>query len=387
MDTVRGQVDFRDWAVNPREISFLDGLSGKKLAYGPGDLSSFQVEGETYSSFTVKIYPYSMDAAVLSGVHFDASPYDSTVFLRLLIGGKLSLYFYEDRNDLTCYFLQRQGEIPQQLRISTRLVQEEDATAKMEVINIYRDQLTDWLGDCPGEAGRTARVAYAEKDLRRLVFAYNNCGKDIAEQKETAKDRHGKFSLTPMLGYFSSSVRINGGLDLARMSWPSYSGITGGLGLLMVIPRGRDQFSFFTDLLFQHFHSASGAYVINTIQNERWVLDYSELQFNVLFRYRYPARNLRPFAEVGVSNGFIFNNKSTELLHINSSNQDIPEPIFGGTGTSNMASYLPGLIGGIGIMVSRFSLEARIEKTASLTPVESLNAPVTSFSVLAGFNF
>jgi hypothetical protein len=40
-DTLHGQIDYRDWVANPRQITFLDGRTGKKSEYGPQDISAF----------------------------------------------------------------------------------------------------------------------------------------------------------------------------------------------------------------------------------------------------------------------------------------------------------------------------------------------------------
>jgi hypothetical protein len=89
-DTVRGRIDFRDWVANPGRIAFEDGRQGQKTDYSPGEIAAFFVNGETYRSYSVKIYPYSRNVAAISEQGLVARPYDSTCFLRLVTGGKLN---------------------------------------------------------------------------------------------------------------------------------------------------------------------------------------------------------------------------------------------------------------------------------------------------------
>src|SRR3979490_551931 len=91
-DTVRGQIDFRDWMVNPSKITFLNLQTGKREPYQPEDLSSFFANGEIYRSFKVHINPFSLDPVVTIGNNGNGDAYDSTVFLRLIVGGKINLY-------------------------------------------------------------------------------------------------------------------------------------------------------------------------------------------------------------------------------------------------------------------------------------------------------
>ena len=84
-DTLRGQIDFRDWTINPKTISFQDGR-GEKTEFSAPQIFAFFVSGETYRSYTVRIHPYSLDLDVLAA-GLQSAPYDTTVFLRLLTAG------------------------------------------------------------------------------------------------------------------------------------------------------------------------------------------------------------------------------------------------------------------------------------------------------------
>jgi hypothetical protein len=381
-DTVRGQVDFREWVSNPSKISFRD-KTGETISYTPSDIGSFSVQEEIYRSFTLRFYPFSLDAVVVASEGWNATPYDSTVFLRLLTGGKLNLYRYEDQRSLVYFFAQTPGAVPQELRIRNH-AEERDGRQVVAMDMLYRDQLTGLLADCGTVARRAGQAAYSETALRKLVFAYNNCGKDTIEQRSAVAGTTGMaVSFIPMLGYLHSSVRISGELDEASMSWPAYSTFATGLGMQILVPRAREQFSLFTDLLYAHFSSTGGTLTANNFTTENSVIDFDQLKLGIQFRYRYPEGRVRPFLNVGFSNTMIISDKSYRNTHISYDSSNIRAPIFGVPG--GMKRYQVGIIGGGGITAGRWSVEARFERLPGISDFQSIGSPMTNYYLLAGF--
>jgi len=387
-DTVRGQIDFRDWLVNPAKISFLNSQTGKSESYQAEDLSAFSVNGDVYRSFKVHINPFSLDPVVTTSDSWNGDAYDSTVFLRLIIGGKLSLYYYKDHRDLTYFFVQGQGAVqgeggvPEQLRIRNQVI-DKDGQRMVMKDEFYRGQLAVRLADCGKMTDRLGSLAYTESALRKLIFNYNNCGKDTAEQLVREDSHHRSVSFSPLLGYFHSSFRLKGALTAARMSWPSYSGLTGGVGMQVLLPRQRGQFALITDLIFSHFSSRSSTYYVNNFYSETGVLDYNMLKLDIQFRYLYPTGGVRPFLNLGFSNSMIINNKSYQNEHNTALSEDEHDPPFGISGAMN--SYQIGFIGGAGVLAGRLSVEARFERTTGLVDVASGSSPIVSWNLLVGF--
>ncbi|HEY4064520.1 MAG TPA: hypothetical protein VGM30_21595 [Puia sp.] len=381
-DTVRGAIDSREWVNNPSRISFRD-KTGKVISYTPPEIGSFSVNEEIYRSFTIRIYPFSLDPVVTASENWNATPYDSTVFLRLLTGGRLNLYQYEDQRDLIYFFAQTPGAVPQELRIRSQVV-ETDGHQGVSTDLLYRDQLTGLLADCGTVVRRAGQAAYSEKALRKLVFAYNNCGKDTIEQRAAPTGTTGKgVAFIPMLGYLHSSVRISGEVDEAHMSWPAYNTFAAGMGMQILLPRAREQFSFFTDLLYAHFSSAGGGFTVNSFTTENSVIDFNQLKLDIQFRYRYPEGSVRPFLNAGFSNTMIISNKSYQNDYNSFDNSNTHGPIFGTSG--GMKSFQVGIIGGGGITAGRWSVEARFERLPGISDFQSIGSPMTNYYLLAGF--
>ena len=377
-DTVRGQIDYREWVASPRQITFLDAPAGSKATYQPGEISAFFVSGDLYRSFRIHVSPYINGALDIDGEDSSAPAYDTTGFLRLITGGKVSLYFYRDKTDIPYYFIQRQNDAPEQLVIRTSIV-DRDGHRNFQQEDLYKYQLGRYLRDCPGIADVSRSINYTEKSLRKLVFAYNNCGKDTTEQKEAAGHKQSVFFM-PVAGIMHAKVSVKGQLYEAQMSWPSYTGPIGGVGMLVVLPRGREQYSFLFNALYNHFESRGSAVNLGYGLNVRSTFDLEQAQLDVQFRYRYPEGKVRPFVNFGIGELTELSNKSTETVNVQPSTA-----IFGDA--SYMHKTQTVLLGGAGVQAGRFSVEARIEGTDGLTTIDGTSATMTHFYLLCGFNF
>ena len=103
-DTLRGQIDFREWGVSPRNIIFQRTQAGPNTIYAPSDLLSFSVAGEMYAGYTVRIYPLSLDPVVVVSEGFSSTPYEKSIFMRMIAGGMLNLYYFKDSTSTEYYF-------------------------------------------------------------------------------------------------------------------------------------------------------------------------------------------------------------------------------------------------------------------------------------------
>ncbi len=382
-DTVKGRIDFREWTINPNQIAFEDARSGKKTQYSPNDLSAFAVSGDVYRTYLVKIFPYARDASQVTDEYATAAPHDSTVFLRLVTGGKLNLYSYFDASNINYFFVQRPGTVPEQLQIRTSATTDNNGQPSMATQDLYKGQLAGMLTDCPAVVRKAAHVGYSENALHRLIFAYNNCGKDTVEGAP-ADAEHGKaVRLVPMIGGFHTSLHVTGDF-YSGINWPGYSSVTGGVGVLGILPRSRQQFSLFADVLYSHFNSLGSTVDKGYGLYQFAQLTYDQAQLDLMFRYRYPTMShIRPFVNIGFSNSLIFNNKSFQEYY-EAGEPTTKQPIYGSSGS--LKSSLTAFLGGVGVEVRRFSIEARIYKTDGLSNITGNNFTPTSYVLLVGFS-
>jgi hypothetical protein len=390
-DTIKGQIDYKEWYYNPREIAFQNGKTGKKSLFSPDDITAFFAGGEVYRSFKVTIHPYSLSTEKLTS-NFQDEPYDSTVFLRLVTDGPLSLYYYHGHDEVEYFFARQLNETPVQLRVKTSLV-DNNGTKAIDREDLYIDQLRLLVSECPVLSGKVSHVAYDEKDLRKLIFTYNNCGKDTVERQGVTAGSRKLTRFIPLVGYIRTSMRTTGTYEgISNLTWAACNSIIGGLGAQFTMPRTRQQFSFMTDLLFSHFSSTSSSYAANSANVEKGYMQYNYLQLNIQFRYQIPEGNkVRPFVNAGISNTLALGYTDYISNHETGVAVDTRTPFLGtlmpNDNVSNPSPYQFGVMGGVGCTTGRFSLEVRVQANNGINALQDVDVTMKSFYVLAGFSF
>jgi hypothetical protein len=360
-----------------------------KLTLGLLSLScmvSLSVLAQEGRSYTVKLYPYSQDPAVVTASGWSGAPYDTTLFLRLVTTGQLSLWTYRDSTDVVYFFIQTgQQQTPVQLRIQNRVVVH-GAESNVITDDLYKYQLADYVAACSKIADRPVPVAYEENALKTLIDTYNQCGVSAAGG---GKRRRVITSLLVFGGGLHSSVKPGGNSDATYAHWPAFNGPTGGLGVWIQPASGsksRKRWGVVIDALYDDLSVNSGIFHKNYYQIYTGKLDYMEVKANIQLRYAYPVGDFRPFLGIGFSNSLIFSNSSSQKYVDQSNNTMIRQPLFG-SGV-NLATYRPGGFGVVGVAWKRWSLEGRYERTADLANTTTgVKVPVTNFYALAGFRF
>ena len=378
-DTLRGQIDYREWNISPRKISFLDKHTGRTTDYTPAELQAFVVNGETYASFKVRIYPYTYDPILAGSENFSDQPYEKEVFMYYLTGKRLELYKYVDTTEISYYFTRRRGENAGQLRIVTRKVETENKEG-FTFDEVYKDQLTVLMADCNAVSGQITRVPYKEAPLRKLFFSYNNCGKDTVDH-QTVRTGRSVFFL-PIIGFLNSKVGFSASSrPWQGMMFPSYNTLTGGVGALFILPRRRQQQSILADLLYNHFQAHSNTTRANDYLTDDATLNYNAWNLNLQFRYRFPTGNIRPFLQVGFSNTLITGNKSIRHEHDDIGDTNDYRPFL----DDGFRKYWVGWVAGAGIMAGRFCIEGRASGGPGISSFSSTSSPVTNLYFLLSY--
>ena len=95
-DTIAGYIDYQNWRINPRSISFKNNMAeSTPTVYAPGDIHSFMVENDFYLSSNVD---KEVSLTNTSDLTDNSEPIikKDLVFLRSLIQGEKRLYYLRD---------------------------------------------------------------------------------------------------------------------------------------------------------------------------------------------------------------------------------------------------------------------------------------------------
>src|SRR5437879_2810355 len=104
-DTLKGYIDYREWAQNPKSIDFkITKGDDQPLKFTPANIKGFQITGmETYISYTGMI---SMDGTRFLdlSVGLDTTKQQSSIFLKQLATGDHATLFYNNDNKKDRFF-------------------------------------------------------------------------------------------------------------------------------------------------------------------------------------------------------------------------------------------------------------------------------------------
>ena len=376
-DTLKGQIDFRDWGTNPDHIFFRKGETAKAEEYRPLDLVAFGAGGHHYDSYTVHIAPYSSQPERLSSQEDIGAPYDTTVFLQVLTRGKLTLWEDRTGGGTDYYFVNGASGKPEQLLVITRISTTEGATTGFRQLAVFHDQLNGLMQDCETMRSRIMRSEYKGASLEKLFFAYNNCGKDTVEKRGSA----GSVQIFPMVGFVSTAMKFTGYDAAAYQHYTGSSSIAAGAGALFIVPRNRQQLSFVADIAWQHVHSESDSVAETNYLSEAGHIDYSLLKLDILFRYRYPSGAVRPFLEGGMSNGVALGMNCYQGATNSLDNSHSTATMFDGS----LRKHQEGWVLGAGLSGKRWTVEGRYEASTGISEVIDIGSPVKSWYVLVSY--
>ena len=140
-DTLRGNIDFREWGKNPRQIAFKKDLNKNDIIiFSDKNTKAFSVAGLEY--FERLISHISQDQVEMSNIKqgADTSYIIDTVFMRVLTKGpNITLFSYTDNIKTRYYLLEREKEYPEELiyRVYYSLENHSDLVTE----NRYQSQL------------------------------------------------------------------------------------------------------------------------------------------------------------------------------------------------------------------------------------------------------
>lgn len=173
-DTLKGYVDYREWAQNPKSIDFkINKGDNQPLKFTPANIKGFQITGmETYISYTGMI---SMDGTRFLdlSVGLDTTKQQSSIFLKQLVTGDQATLFYNNDKKKDRFFISEKNERPVELKYYQYYTNEQD----IKEICVYRGQLVLYINKF--NAGNTdlmkevARTRYAQVALEHLVDEIN----------------------------------------------------------------------------------------------------------------------------------------------------------------------------------------------------------------------
>jgi hypothetical protein len=173
-DTVKGYIDYREWAITPLNVDFKINLSEKEpQQISAANSRGFGVDGmETYISYTG---PISMDRNRFPDIadRLDTTEARASIFIKPLITGKyISLYTQYD-NQKTRYFTTEANTTPVELKYNYYFNEKHEAVERA----FFRGQLIIYADKyAPGNQAliEQANVTpFDEPELKDIIYKIN----------------------------------------------------------------------------------------------------------------------------------------------------------------------------------------------------------------------
>lgn len=407
-DTLKGQIDDKEWLRNPTTIRFRPDESSQSQVFTPMNAKSFYVSGDLYESATVSIdqtpLRTTMRNETLSG------SIKATVFLSVLVRGPYSLYYYKDNR--AHYYLSGGPGIFELISHEYVIQGNEGYYVITSQKNQYKQQLAQISKDCQGVD--PSDVHYSSGSLSKFVRA---CDGIQSPQKSVYVRRasHPTYSSRLYVGLLHPTLKIKFGNEWINFN--STSNITFGYTGELTMPRWQGRRAIFAGIQYYSFNvSSTGSYykegfVYNcdsstgslncsitrneeTLKNMDVNLKY--LKMILGYRYTFLPGTLGPFVEGGLSVAY-------QLYESAYGDHMKTVYAFSGTANPNPNQYslvtktdkreeiispgkvLIGALAGVGMDYKGFELILR-DELSSMTFSQG-GTPINNLYLMAGYSF
>lgn len=355
-DTIRGEVDYRNWRINPGKVQFKKSGQAAAGTYTAKEIKSFYAAGDFYYGAVVEAEKSPRTTMNLDGNPEFIIAMDTT-FLHALITGEKSLFHYIDADDRENFYIGN-GAGFELLKYKVYLISSHGISKKQSRKH-FVGQLMNYFSACEGFQKNAAKVQYTKKSLLK---AFEQCyvpkseGDSYIQQDTKAR----------------LDVAMLGGASYAKLSRESLSASVDpvlGLSLNVVIPRNFEKWSLENNILLTRF-AAEGSY--SETHMGRYTrydtdIELTSVKLYHLLRYTTRQQNIRYFGSAGFLHGYSFasRNETRVYSEFGPDSYTRKGPAF----PSNEVSV--GYAIGVGGVYDKCSLQLRYESTKGIIAFNS----------------
>jgi len=276
-----------DWHFNPSEFSYKQTENGNVENAGIADVKEFGILNfSRYVRFDADV-----DTSAGETGQMDANQEPEykreTVFLKVLVQGKATLYEYREQN-ITRYYFQTDSLGLRPLVHKTYLGSR-DENAILEN-NLFRNQLLSALQCTELSVDRLSHLNYTESSLIKVFDVYNR-SQHSNDERITLQHHKGQFNLNLRAGADLSGLTVNQtGFQPSSTTYGNKISATVGLEAEFVLPFNRNKWAAVIQPAYHYYKSDLGA---------SGSADYKFLEFGFGGReYFFVGKNSRLFGTV-----------------------------------------------------------------------------------------
>ena len=387
-DTLYGMIDDQNKLKNPNVISFKENDNNLVYNFTPSEIKASIIDsGDFYLSAIIEIdMTYGKSINMKESYSKDSLLKKDTVFIRVLLQSKMSLYLFNDKNAKNHFYYSTVTDSYHELTFKKVPVVIDNKTY-LKNSSRYKNQLKYLMQDCQEAISKIKNTEYKENSLVELFRIYNNCisGNHIIYESLLIPNQNNYYLV---VGLNRDQLVFKGfsslGLENSNFS-KSYNPLI-GFGVNIPFKRGRAKYSMFSELAWKKFDTRADYYSFIYYENNIH-LQFSYLKLSSAFKYQFQNFSNKPYLFAGPTLNYLIHfintrheyNHNPNLSPNYSREKDdivnIPELKFG-----------IGLFGGVGIRFKKLSLEMRYETYSNFEKLVELITYTETFSFLIKYN-
>jgi hypothetical protein len=384
-DTLKGLIDYRNWEINPLDISFMENGSNGVKIYSPAQIKTFVVSGEIYESAIVK-KDNSPIATNLLSTQKELVLTTDTLFLQTLVKGNKSLYYHKNKAGIEHLFI-GSGKGYEWLVYKLYLQESIPGENGIERNLEFRNQLINYLANCSEITNRINVVPYNKGAIEKIFKEYYKCSNSTALFEKTKENL--KVDVGVLAGATISNLKFTGTLAtthyLVNSKYPASVNPVFGLFADFILPRNLGKISVYNELLYTSFNtSAEYTEYHSPEQYTIYKTDfaYTYLKANTMFRYKLLSKTIAVYIAGGMSNAVAIKQSHELQKDIKLYSSETQEK---GIAVPKARSYEPGVVLGVTAGYKRYTFHTRLEQSNGMSIYPQLNSPISRIYLMLGY--
>lgn len=288
-----------DWKNNPTSFEYKTAEGSEIKTATINTIQEFAVTGVIrYKKVTVNIDKSTEQISRL-GINKEPEFEEETLFLKVLVDGKASLYYYENGNLRRFFYQVDESKIEQLIYKKYKTYRNDVAT------NLYfRQQLWANLQCKDLKMKEAVNTSYRKRELIKYFIKYNNCagGDFITYKNENKKDAF-NLSIRPGVN-FSSLKTDNSQNDLRDTDFDTKASLRLGVELEYVLPFNNNKWAIILEPTYQSYKAEKFiTYFRSTLLTIETNVeaDYKSIEIPLGVRhYFFLNKNSKLFADAGL---------------------------------------------------------------------------------------
>ena len=352
-DTLKGSIAYIEKLRTPTAVVYRQEKGAPKQRFLPSEISEFVVhmplQDLYFKSFSADIDISEYDVTRIDNIAA-AKLVNHRFFAQLLVEGPRSLYTYKDTIVGRKHYLIEYPEGILTDLISKRYYLDESRTM-IASNDEYKKQLEKFFAPCPLISFKQLNdLQYNSTSLTDIAKEYNKCNDRGTGAGYEYKREKTKATFGVLFGPTRTSMRSHYP-DFRGFTFPVDNSFTGAVFVNLVLPHSERRWSIYNELIYTRCNTTGNAYYpySGPMQME---INNSFIKLVNVLRYQYPRYGIKPFIQLGISNGVAVS--SSAKTHDILSSGARPEAV-----RSEQS-----LVTGIGISYRKFEAEIRSDRAS-----------------------